>query len=41
MKVKLLILAICFGGVLSCTQKTCPTYLKDDVSEKEKTEERV
>jgi len=41
MKIKLLILALCFGGILACTQKTCPTYLKDDVKKEDQTELKV
>ncbi len=31
MKIKLFIAALILAGASACTQKTCPTYAKDDV----------
>ncbi len=33
MKIKLIIIALVLVGLSACTQKTCPTYAKADVSE--------
>ena len=38
MKIKVLLVAICIGCMLACTQKTCPTYTKDDVKKTENAE---
>ena len=33
MKLKLIIIAIVVLGLSACTQKTCPTYAKEDVKQ--------
>lgn len=41
MKVKLAIAVLFLVGMFSCTQRTCPTYTKDNLQKIEKAEERV
>lgn len=38
MKIKIAIIALFIVGMFACTQRTCPTYTKDDVKKIEKTE---
>jgi len=33
MKLKIVIIALIVLGMSACTQKTCPTYAKEDVKE--------
>lgn len=33
MKLKLTVLAVIILGMSACTQRTCPTYAKEDVKE--------
>ena len=40
MKLKLTILAVIILAMSACTQRTCPTYAKEDV-QKDKTEKTV
>lgn len=39
MKVKILILALVIVGLSACTQRTCPTYAKNDAPKIEKKEQ--
>ena len=41
MKTKLLIALILLVGVVSCTQRTCPTYTRDSIKKIEKPEKTV
>ena len=41
MKVKIAIIALFLVGTLACTQRTCPTYTKDDLKKTEKTDKEV
>ncbi len=38
MKLKIFVIAIVLAGLSACTQKTCPTYAKQDI-EKSKPEQ--
>lgn len=35
MKIKLTILAVVILGLSACTQRTCPTYAKEDVKQEQ------
>ena len=35
MKIKLAILALFMIGMFACTQRTCPTYTKDEIKKTE------
>jgi len=41
MKIKLVIVAIIILAAAACTQKTCPTYSKQDSKDLNPTEERI
>lgn len=41
MKLKIIIVALFLVGMFACTQRTCPTYTKDDVNKVERTEKEV
>lgn len=41
MKVKIAVLALFLFTIAACTQRTCPTYTKDNVNKTKKTEEKV
>jgi len=41
MKIKIAIIALFIVGMFACTQRTCPTYTKDDIKKIEKTEKDV
>ena len=41
MKIKIAIVALLLAGTFACTQRTCPTYIKDDVKKTEITEKEV
>lgn len=41
MKLKITIVALFLVGMFACTQRTCPTYTKDDVKKVERTEQEV
>jgi hypothetical protein len=38
MKIKIAIVALFMVGMFACTQRTCPTYTKDNIKKVEKTE---
>jgi len=38
MKIKIVIIALFFVGMFSCTQRTCPTYTKDEIKKTERSE---
>ena len=38
MKIKIAIVALFIVGMFSCTQRTCPTYTKDDIKKTERSE---
>ena len=38
MKLRTLIVALLLVGMYACTQRTCPTYTKDDVNKSEQIE---
>ena len=35
MKIKIAIVALFMVGMFACTQRTCPTYTKDDIKKTE------
>ena len=41
MKTKLAIIALFTVGVFACTQRTCPTYTKDEIKKTEQKESEV
>jgi hypothetical protein len=41
MKLKISIVALFLVGMFACTQRTCPTYTKDDIKKIETTEQEV
>jgi hypothetical protein len=41
MKIKIAIVAVFMICSFACTQRTCPTYTKDEIKKTEKTEEKV
>jgi len=38
MKIKIAIVALFMVGIFACTQRTCPTYTKDNIKKTEKAE---
>ena len=38
MKIKIAIIALFMVGSFACTQRTCPTYTKDDIKKTEQTD---
>ena len=38
MKLRTLIVALLLVGMYACTQRTCPTYTKDDIKKSEQTQ---
>jgi len=40
MKIKIAIVALFMVGMFACTQRTCPTYTKDDVKKTEQADKK-
>ena len=41
MKIKIAILVLFMVGMFACTQRTCPTYTKDDIKKTEQKDKEV
>jgi len=41
MNIKIIIVVLFLAGTFACTQRTCPTYTKDNVQKIEKSEKGV
>lgn len=40
MKIKIAIVALFMVGMFACTQRTCPTYTKDDIKKVEQADKK-
>ena len=41
MKIKIVILVLFMTGMFACTQRTCPTYTKEDIKKTEQRDKEV